>query len=658
VLLYHAQVPGAAGGYVGVDMFFVISGFLITGLILNELETTSTLSLKAFYGRRMKRLLPAIVVVLLAVVALSWFVFSPLEQERTAWDVVTAGAYVINWRLAAEAVDYGAGGLGASPVQHFWTLAVEEQFYIVWPPLLLGATWWWRTRRAAAANLRLVVGAVVAGVAAASFAYNLFLTGTDAGTAYFSTFTRAWEFTLGAGLALISTQVLRYPRVLASVLAWGGLAAIAWSVTTLDDATPFPGRAALVPTLATVAIIVAGFHERPVVVSELLGIRPMRHIGRVSYSWYLWHWPPLVFAAAQWGELSVPTMVAISAATYVPALLAHQWVERPVHHHPGLARRPTQAISVGMACTAASVGLGLLLLVAVPALETAPIADSPGAQAQTDGVEVQEEAAAVRPSPMQAYDDRGQMHDDGCLVSFRQVRSPACVYGNPDADTTVVLFGDSTAMHYFPALERLAERREWRLVGLTKAGCSPALFPRFNVALKREYTECYEWRDHALGRIADEEPDMIVLAGRADTLAYIDGKTLRRADSVPIVTDGWAALFERLRRTGAQLVLMKDGPRPDKDIPECVSANLGDLPTCAFDRDAAFDYVSTDARAARRVGGVHVIDLAPLLCNADTCPAVIGNVIVYRQTTHFTASFMETLTRDIARRLPDLDRSG
>lgn len=220
VLLYHARFPYAPGGFIGVDMFFVISGFLITRLILKEMETSGTVSLKNFYGRRMKRLLPATAVLLGVVVALSWVLFSPLRRESTSWDVVNAGAYAINWRFASQAVDYFAVGLQASPVQHFWSLAVEEQFYILWPALLLTSTWWSR-HRSSAQNLRLVLGVALALLAVSSFVYNIHITTVEAGAAFFSTFARGWEFTLGGALALIAAPTLHLTRRATAALALG-----------------------------------------------------------------------------------------------------------------------------------------------------------------------------------------------------------------------------------------------------------------------------------------------------------------------------------------------------------------------------------------------------------------------------------------------------
>ena len=216
VLLYHAGVPFAPGGYVGVDVFFVISGFLITGLLLRELEKTGTLSVARFYSRRAKRLLPLTVVVLAFVVVLSWLLFDPVRMDEVSLGVVASGLYVMNWLLATRATDYFAAGLQASPIQHFWTLAVEEQFYLLWPALLLGVAWWCRR---AGRGLRPALAVTFAAVALSSLAYSVYSTQLQAGAAYFSTLTRGWELALGGLLALVPASRLgRQPRWVAFAL--------------------------------------------------------------------------------------------------------------------------------------------------------------------------------------------------------------------------------------------------------------------------------------------------------------------------------------------------------------------------------------------------------------------------------------------------------
>ena len=326
VLLYHAGVPLARGGYVGVDVFFVISGFLITGLLVRELEKTDGISLGRFYSRRAKRLLPLTVVVLafVVLVALALPLYDPVRMDELSLGVIACALYVMNWLLAVRATDYFAAGLQASPVQHFWTLAVEEQFYLIWPTVLLAAAW---LSRRAARGLRPALAVAFAAVAVASLAYSVYSTEAQAGAAYFSTLTRGWELALGGLLALVPASRLGLrSRWVASALTLGGLGAIAFATVRFNDDTLFPGYAGLVPTLGTAAIIAAGFATTSAGASRLLTLGPVRHVGRISYSWYLWHWPPLVFAAALWGSLSPLEGIGVLAASYVPAVVTNRLV--------------------------------------------------------------------------------------------------------------------------------------------------------------------------------------------------------------------------------------------------------------------------------------------------------------------------------------------
>jgi peptidoglycan/LPS O-acetylase OafA/YrhL len=654
VLLYHAGVPFAPGGYVGVDVFFVISGFLITGLLVRELEKTGTVSLARFYSRRAKRLLPLTVVVLAFVVALSRLVFDPVRMDEVSLGVVAAGLYAMNWLLAVRATDYFAAGLQASPVQHFWTLAVEEQFYLIWPALLLTVAWGCRRK---GWNLRPVLAVAFATVAVASLTYSVHSTGQQAGAAYFSTLTRGWELALGGLLALAPASRLgRWPRLLAGTLAWVGLGAIAFSTFRFDDDTLFPGYAALLPTLGTAAIIAAGFATTTVGPARLLTLGPMRHVGRISYSWYLWHWPPLVFAAAIWGELSPLEGVVVLAASYVPAVLTNRLIERPFLHSEALTRYPRKALALGGACTVSSVALGLGLFFLTPTVPEAPETRVAGAAVLRNGQAIQRSARAVHPTPREAEskENRPQMYSDGCHLDLPETRSPECVYGNPSSETTVVLFGDSHAMQWFPALEELAKKRDWRLLGFSKSACPPAEIHVYNASLRREYHECDEWRERTLERIVREEsPSLVVTSMLNRYRAREDGAGLGRDASNEAVVEGYVSTLERLRSSEAPVVVIEDVPRPDKDIPECVSRSLARLEDCAFARSKALDEPRINARAAAEVEGASLVDATPMVCPGKTCPAVIGDVLVYRNGAHLTGTYVRTLTPWLGERLPE-----
>ena len=288
VLLCHAGVPFLAGGYVGVDVFFVISGFLITRLLVGELDRSGTISLRGFYARRAKRLLPLSAVLLTVVAVLSLILLSPLRDTEVAGDITASALYVANWHFAAQSVDYFAQGLEPSPVLHLWSLAIEEQFYLVWPGLILATTWFWRRR---GRSVRPVLWVVLALILAASLIYGVILTDEQPAFAYFSTFARAWELGLGAALALLVTVQL--PRLGAVALGWAGVAAIVYASFAFTGETSFPGTAALVPTLGAAALILSGSALAATAkgvtgvrfgVANVLALPPVRYVGRISYS--------------------------------------------------------------------------------------------------------------------------------------------------------------------------------------------------------------------------------------------------------------------------------------------------------------------------------------------------------------------------------------
>lgn len=429
-----------------------------------------------------------------------------------------------------------------------------------------------------------------------------------------------------------------------------------WSVVKFSDATPFPGTAALIPTLGTAAIILAGFSEQSVAPMRVLGLGPMRHVGRVSYSWYLWHWPLLIFAAALWGDLSQPVALAVVAVSYVPSLMTHLWVEQPIHLHPALIRNSRKALAVGVVCTVLSVGLGLLLLTSI---DTVPTADAPVVAekklfVRPGEVPNQASATSLRPAPLDAYDDRPEMRADGCQLHFEEVEPRPCVYGDLNSSTTVVLFGDSHAMQYFPALEALANEHGWRLEGYTKAGCSPAEFEQYNRSFKRIYRECIEWRRMMFDRFSDAPPAMIVMSGLSTYGVLKDGELLDGEEKDLAAEAGYVSTFTKLKATGTEVVLIRDGPHTDKDVPDCVSGSMNDLLACAIPRDFAVGYKPVDALAARKVEGVTLVNPVPILCNEVRCPAVIRNILVYRNTSHLTATYVRTMVPWLDRLLPEI----
>ncbi len=354
VLAFHAGVTVVPGGFAGVDVFFVISGFLITGLLVREVERSGRVSLLRFYARRAKRLLPAASVVLAVVAVMTWALLPRIRWAEIGGDLAASALYVVNWRFAERSVDYLAEDSMTSPVEHYWSLAVEEQFYVVWPLLMvLGA--WLVTRYGL--RVRTVLSVLLTMVVVSSFTWSVRLTEASPASAYFVSTTRLWELGLGGLLALAAPMWSRMPAVRATMLAWLGLLAVLACALLLGPGTPWPGYAALVPALGTAALIAGGFRSPSQGPSRFLSTAPMQQIGAMSYSLYLWHWPLLVIAAARWGELSVWHGLGVALLSFVPSWLTYALVENPVRQTPLLGRVPA-ALAVGMACTAIGVASG------------------------------------------------------------------------------------------------------------------------------------------------------------------------------------------------------------------------------------------------------------------------------------------------------------
>ncbi|MBS1843885.1 MAG: acyltransferase [Actinobacteria bacterium] len=649
VLLAHAGVPFLAGGYVGVDVFFVISGFLITGLLIRELEGSGTISLRGFYARRAKRLLPLSAVLLVTVGVLSMILLSPLRNTEVAGDIIASALYVANWHFAAQSVDYFAQGLEPSPVLHLWSLAIEEQFYVVWPGLMLAVTWFWRRR---GRSVRPALWVALIAILAGSLVYGIVLTDEKPAFAYFSTFARAWELGLGAALALIGT--VKLPRLGAAVLGWAGIGAIVYASLAFNGDTPFPGSAALVPTLGAAALILSGTALAATAggvagvkagAGWTLSLSPVRYVGRISYSWYLWHWPFLVFAAAIWGpRLSVAAGLLAVAASWVPTQITHTLIEDPVRRAPALRRLPNRAIAMGLACMAITVAVGIGLRDSQPTVRLAKIGDVPGAAALVDQPVPQETATALRPNPLKARADRGRSYYEGCMVGIEGTNSNKCLYGNPAGERTLILFGDSHAMQYFPAVEELAEIHGWRLIVLTKAECPPEEIEVKSMVEDREYSQCDVWRQEALKRIEEGGSSVtVVMSGDTEYTPYnAKGEELSGDEAAEAMEAGYLRTLKRIEAAGPHTVVIRDNPSSTEDVPSCVSEDIQHLGRCAFPRRKEWDR-EYDVRAAEASPETHLVDFIGDICPGEVCRAVIGNALVYRDKDHLTATFARTL---------------
>ncbi len=646
VLGYHAQVPGFSGGFVGVDVFFVISGFLITGILFSEIARTGAVNLANFFARRARRLLPASALVLVVTAIAGRFVLAPVDHPMVAGDLAAAALYAVNLRMAWQSADYLAGDRDGSPVLHYWSLAVEEQFYLLWPLLLLALLVWLpRGRgRAGGATSHSALRVFLFACCAISFALALWLTDRAQPWSFFSPWTRAWEFAAGALVFAWRDALLRLSGRAAAALGWAGLAALALAVARTSEAG-FPGVSAWLPVLGTAAMIAAGARGAfsPGQLGALLSLAPLRLIGRLSYSLYLWHWPVVVYAIHAFGPMHWSQKLAWTLASAVPAALAWRFVEKPVHEgRIGAAKRPATGawIGAGASCS----GLIAAAWLAGPMLWSAP---SPASSESDAPPALEVQIAAVR-------EDLPAVYRDGCHLSIQATASPPCVYGRADGAPRVVLFGDSKAAQWFPALEAIARERGWRLESLTKSGCPAPEVALWSKNLAREYRECGQWREEIFARLARERPDLVIVASVFPGRVF-DSALRKEADaerSRTLWQEGWTRSLARLRRAGLGATLLIDTPTAQQDMASCVSAHLKNPEACNLPPPA--QVIAALEREAAQSTGIPVIDLSDRYCRSGSCPAVIDEILVYRDKTHFTPAFVRHLAPALAERLDAL----
>ena len=643
VLVYHLNPKLLPGGYVGVDVFFVISGFLITSLLLREVTEHGRVSLAKFYVRRVRRLLPAATLVLLVTGAVSLVVLPVTRLGDTAWQLLASALWVENLYLADQSLDYLAAETPPSPVQHFWSLSVEEQFYLVWPLLFLlwalAARWW----RAGNGVLTAVLGAVFV----ASLTCSVLMTTSGDGGAYFWPVTRAWELAAG-GLLAVSMSRGSLPERLRLPLGWLGVAAIVASALLYDSGTPFPGYTALLPILGCVAVIAA---ERPSgpAVSVALSTRPARFFGDISYSLYLWHWPVIIFALELLDRDSLGPL-GIVAAGGLSVLLAwgtKVWVEDPVARHK-LVRTGRAALVVavsGIVAVALVAGAASSRVDRMASVEFDPDVHV-GPEALDSGTLSSE---MLYPSPIDAEDDVPRTYDDGCHAGFDDDDpSDWCAYGPDDAEATVVITGDSHSLQWIPALEELGEERDWRLVVLSKSACAFT-----DILVGRDggpYENCQRWNRETVDEILEIDPDMVF------TSSSVKGNPYGLGDQGPtevqrVMGDGMAELWSEITDAGVPVLAVRDTPRVGQDVLDCLAANIGNPTECDRPIDEAMETADPQEVAVEKVEDSQIVDLTDRFCVGDTCSVVIGNVLVYRDSHHITGTYARLLTKDLGTRM-------
>jgi peptidoglycan/LPS O-acetylase OafA/YrhL len=633
VVAYHADLPFAPGGFVGVDVFFVISGYLITALLTKELVSTGRIDLPKFWGRRIRRLLPSVLIVILVSAFLATQILPPHDLRTAGADLVAASAYFVNWQLALRAVNYLAEGERHSLLLHFWSLSVEEQFYLFWPISMMALGFAAGRKEWPAARICVILPIAVVLAALCSFLVNLYLTAHSQPWAFFGTISRAWQLLAGALIAVAPRLAGGLPAQRA--LALSGTLLIAAAILLFSRDTPYPGIAGLVPVCGAMLVVLAGHCETgdthpgacwltsPVLV----------FVGRASYAWYLWHWPILLLGDAYLEGAVAWQRGLLVGASFVLAAFTYIAIEQPIRSAPILVLSGARSIMLGICITAAGalVGLGLQSI------------GGDGAIAVARGVLIE---------PQKVRDDIPRIYRDGChLDQLAQARAP-CIYGTLDAKRTVVLFGDSHAAQWFPALETAARNVGWRLLSRTRSACPSIEIRTWSKQLNREVSECSEWRNTVLAEISQIKPQLIILANQSRYRPIVgDAGPAREGEKrLRALRGGEMRMVEAIRlASNAPLVLLRDTPQLPDDPLDCLARRR--VERCTWPRHIVLGAGTFPLADYTGLDQISLLDLSDLLCGPQSCPALKNDLIVMRDKHHLTASFANTLAAQFERLL-------
>ncbi len=647
VVAYHSGIDVLSGGYVGVDVFFVLSGFLITGVLVSEIEATGRISLRDFWARRVRRLLPLSSLVIAATLVAGWWIVNPVHRADLAADARAAVLYTANWRHSGQAVSYSDTSVPDSLLLHFWSLSIEEQFYVVWPLLVTGAALLARRFRGSVA---VMVGAMTGLVVAVSLTLSVALTDAEPARAYFLTRTRVWELAIGGMLAIIlrrdPQRELSKPG--ATVAAALGCFLVVSPALVYGSETPFPGVAALAPVAGATLLIFSGARDPRNPVARLLSVAPLRAVGRWSYGIYLWHWPiiGLVLLAEERRDLPGSRAHQVLGAVVLSVLLAamsHRMIENPVRRSSWLGPRPLVSIAFGGFLTV-SLMTGTVLLARTPGLPV--IVPTPGGDPVT-----------LLQTPEDAARDT---ESDIPRICFDSRADTDCVLGDPDGDFTVVHIGDSHARHFSPALASIAEERGWRLYSWTKAACAPFDVTQYSSETKGPNTGCRRWYRSILDAMDRIGPVDLVIIGRSSryNLLLLDANGDRITDESGRHAEwarGVASTLSSLRTRTERIVVMRDTPSfKEPSMVECLALTRTDPLPCSRPLPPVRPddwMVAAEASIALRDDPI-VVDPWNLVCPRDPCTAVSpGGAIKYRDSHHLTGTFSRELAGGLDRLL-------
>jgi peptidoglycan/LPS O-acetylase OafA/YrhL len=617
VILFHSSVPGFSGGYVGVDIFFVISGFLITGTLQREVAETSTVQLWRFWARRLRRLVPALSVMIIVTWIAGLWIQSPLGWSDLAREGAGAATYTSNLLFAVQGGGYFANA--ESPFLHTWSLSVEEQFYIGWPLLVFLVAKVVSSR--AKSTRPFLVGSILA-TTVVSFALCVVLTARGTPWAYFSAPTRAWEFGCGALLALSTQRRAKFSGRVSELMVVAGLGAILFASNRFDGLSQFPGVLAAVPVLGTVLVLLGGMHSASGSASKLLGSAPLQLLGRLSYSWYLWHWPFLIMTSRWFGPLTVVEKLAVSTLALGAAALSYRFVENPARYSVRLQK---SSWSVGM-------GLASVVMLVVGSVFISRAADN-------------ELSDPYLAELLAARERRTEGGPGGCSDAVINGDN-YCVFGPSSATSLLVLVGDSHAAQWSPAVVEAAAASNAGVLVRTYGGCPAVDVPVRATGKATVSAACTSFRADTMQIIGAVDPDLVVMSTADYTNRLLDveaGGLLPRDEAIDLWAQSSGEFAAGLAHRQIPLVVIANNPTISHDPIECLARHRSNE-RCAERSQALLSELQLvsgpETQALERAGVRGIVAVAPLMCDEVTCNVIDDSGPIFSDSNHLSRSFV------------------
>ena len=658
VVLYHAGLPRLTGGYIGVDVFFVISGFVITGVLLRERKGTDGTSLLDFYARRVRRILPAATMTILIAVLFAFVIVGVISGISAADDGRWAAAFLSNFHFESVGTNYFSASLPPSPLQNYWSLSVEEQFYVVYPTLFLIVASV-QGRLSLRARLSIALGFIIV----ASYWLSIVQTASNPSGAYFSPFTRAWELALGALVAVGTSWLRQIPSRSAAVLTWAGLAAILVAAFAFNAQTAYPGSLVAVPVIGAALIIAGGVAVPRSGAESVLSLRLFQWLGRRSYSLYLWHWPILIIAAERVGKSTLPLgqNLGLLVVAMLISMASYSFIENPIRHRRFPSKR---TVAAGVAMVVATV-LALSLVISAEAISGAKYPVTPAANTQAvlnqvaAATRITSIPSAVEPPISLAAGDEGRLfHGFRCEARDQQSTVPICTLGDRHGSHLMVVYGDSHALMWLPAFDSIALKAHWRLVMLAKPDCPAALVtvsdpyaPQQNQ--NGQFMACDEWHQWSVRWINEHRPNMLVATQTSRYRIPLIGRLSQHLIPPTEWHRGWVTLFNSVTVPDIRKILLGSTPvnsEAQKLSPVCLLAHPHGIGACSESRTKGVEPEQKVQQAAAQDSRASYIDPTPWFCST-TCTAIVGKYVVYVGLSHITATYARYLQTVLGRAL-------